>query len=115
MRRMNSSRLAAVTAGLYGFIALAVMSSATAETTAQIDAGVKGARDQCAAQIPGCNEAAEKAAGMLVFPEVTKAAVGVGGSYGERLPRELRGGRTALHRTAMGARGSFWLTSPRRI
>jgi hypothetical protein len=58
MRRMNSSRLAAVTAGLYGIIALALTSSATAETTAQIDAGVKAARDQCAAQIPGCNEAA---------------------------------------------------------
>ena len=83
MRRMNSSRLAAVTEGLYGILALAVMSSATAETTAQIDAGVKAARDQCGAQIPGCNEATEKAAGMLVFPEVTKAAVGVGGAYGE--------------------------------
>jgi lipid-binding SYLF domain-containing protein len=83
MRRVNSSRLAAVTGGLYGILALAVMSSATAETTAQIDAGVKAARDQCGAQIPGCNEATEKAAGMLVFPEVTKAAVGVGGSYGE--------------------------------
>ena len=30
-----------------------------------------------------CNAAAEKAQGMLVFPEVTKAAIGVGGSYGE--------------------------------
>ena len=31
----------------------------------------------------GCNAAAEKAQGILVFPEVTKAAIGVGGSYGE--------------------------------
>jgi lipid-binding SYLF domain-containing protein len=57
--------------------------SATGETAAKIDAGVESARDQCAAQIPGCNAAAEKAPGMLVFPEVTKAAIGVGGSYGE--------------------------------
>ena len=83
MRRMNSSRLAAVATGLYVILALAVTSSPTAETTAKIDAGVKAARDQCAAQIPGCKTAAEKAVGMLVFPEVTKAAIGVGGSYGE--------------------------------
>ena len=43
----------------------------------------EAARDQCAKQIKGCDAAAEKAQGMLVFPEVTKAAIGVGGSYGE--------------------------------
>ena len=78
--RRNRVRLAA---SLCGILALAVMSSAGAETAAKIDAGVEAARDQCAAQIPGCNAAAEKAQGMLVFPEVTKAAIGVGGSYGE--------------------------------
>jgi lipid-binding SYLF domain-containing protein len=83
MFSMNCVRLGAVAAGLCGILPLAVTSSATAETTAKIDAGVEAARDQCAAQIPGCNEAAKKAAGMLVFPEVTKAAIGVGGSYGE--------------------------------
>ena len=31
----------------------------------------------------GCETAAEKAQGMLVFPKVTKGAIGVGGSYGE--------------------------------
>jgi lipid-binding SYLF domain-containing protein len=80
---MNRMRLAAVAAGLCGILPLAVTSSAAAETAAQIDAGVEAARDQCAAQIQGCNAAAEKAQGMLVFPEVTKAAIGVGGSYGE--------------------------------
>jgi lipid-binding SYLF domain-containing protein len=80
---MNGVRLAAVVAGLCGILPLAVMSSAAAKTAAEIDAGVVAARDQCAAQIPACKAAAEKAQGMLVFPEVTKAAVGVGGSYGE--------------------------------
>ena len=78
MRSMNRLRLAAVAAGLYGILALAVMSSAAAKTAAEIDAGVEAARDQCAAQVPGCNAAAEKAQGMLVFPEVTKAGIGVG-------------------------------------
>jgi lipid-binding SYLF domain-containing protein len=83
MRDLNFPRLAAVAAALSGILALAGASSASAATAAEIDAGVKAARDQCAAQIPGCNAAAEKAQGMLVFPEVTKAAIGVGGSYGE--------------------------------
>ncbi len=83
MHSVNRVRLAAVAAGLCGILALAGASPASAMTAAEIDAGVKAARDQCAAQIPGCNTAAEKAQGMLVFPEVTKAAIGVGGSYGE--------------------------------
>jgi lipid-binding SYLF domain-containing protein len=56
---------------------------ASAETAAEIDAGVETARDNCAADVPGCETAAEKAQGMLVFPKVTKGAIGVGGSYGE--------------------------------
>jgi lipid-binding SYLF domain-containing protein len=83
MRTMNGLRLATAAAGLCGILSLAGMSSAIAKTAAEIDAGVEAARDQCAAQIPACKAAAEKAQGMLVFPEVTKAAVGVGGSYGE--------------------------------
>jgi lipid-binding SYLF domain-containing protein len=83
MGGMNRSRLTGVVAGLFGMLVLGMTSSATAKTAAEIDAGVKAARDQCAAQIPGCNAAADKASGMLVFPEVTKAAIGVGGSYGE--------------------------------
>jgi lipid-binding SYLF domain-containing protein len=83
MRTMKRVRLAALAAGLCGGLWLALPTSATAKTAAEIDAGVEAARDQCAAQIPGCNAAAEKAHGMLVFPEITKAAIGVGGSYGE--------------------------------
>ena len=83
MRSRNRVRLVAVAAGLCGLVPLGVTSSAAAKTAAEINAGVEAARDQCAEQIPGCNAAAEKAQGMLVFPEVTKAAVGVGGAYGE--------------------------------
>jgi lipid-binding SYLF domain-containing protein len=90
---MDHLRAAAMAVGLCGLLALAPTSSATAKTAAEIDAGVTAARDQCAAQIPGCKEAAGKAQGMLVFPEVTKAAIGVGGSYGEGAL--IVGGKTA--------------------
>jgi lipid-binding SYLF domain-containing protein len=83
MLSMDRVRLAAVAAALCGMLPLSVVSSAAAETAAEIEAGVEAARDQCAAQVQGCNAAAEKAQGMLVFPKVTKGAVGVGGSYGE--------------------------------
>jgi lipid-binding SYLF domain-containing protein len=66
---------AVVTAGLG--------SAAWADTAAEIDAGVKTARDACAKLVSGCEAAAVKAQGMLVFPEITAAGVGIGGSYGE--------------------------------
>jgi lipid-binding SYLF domain-containing protein len=74
---MRLAHMVAVSAG----VLLAV--PALADTAAEIDAGVEAARDKCAADVPGCNAAAEKAQGMLVFPKVTKGAIGVGGSYGE--------------------------------
>jgi lipid-binding SYLF domain-containing protein len=83
MHCVTQVRVAALAAGLCGILTLALASSAIAKTAAKIDAAVEAARDQCAKQIKGCDAAAEKAQGMLVFPEVTKAAIGVGGSYGE--------------------------------
>ena len=64
-------------------IGVLLAAPAGAETAAEIDAGVQSARDACAADIAGCEAAAEKAQGMLVFPKVTKGAIGIGGSYGE--------------------------------
>ena len=72
----------AQSAAVLGVGALLVVPAA-AETAAEIDAGVEAARDQCAAAVAGCETAAEQARGMLVFPKVTKGAIGVGGSYGE--------------------------------
>lgn len=64
-------------------VGLMLAAPAGAETAAEIDAGVRAARDACAAEVVGCEAAAEQAQGMLVFPEVTKGAIGIGGSYGE--------------------------------
>jgi lipid-binding SYLF domain-containing protein len=64
-------------------VCMALAAPSSAETAAEIDAGVEAARDKCAADVAGCETAAERARGMLVFPKVTKGAVGIGGSYGE--------------------------------
>lgn len=78
MRVTNLAQIAAMVG-----VGVLLAAPAWAETAAEIDAGVEAARDKCAADVPGCETAAEKAQGMLVFPEVTKGAIGIGGSYGE--------------------------------
>ena len=78
MRVMSFAQMAAVVG-----VGVILAAPASAETAAEIDAGVEAARDKCAADVPGCETAAEEAQGMLVFPKVTKGAIGVGGSYGE--------------------------------
>jgi lipid-binding SYLF domain-containing protein len=101
MRTIRLARPAALAAVLYGGLLLAATLPATARTAAEIDAGVAAAREQCVAQIPGCKAAAEKAQGMLVFPEITKAAIGVGGAYGEGAL--LVGARTEGHYSTTAA------------
>jgi lipid-binding SYLF domain-containing protein len=58
-------------------------SRAVAATAAQIEAGVNAAIEKCYAQIAACKPLAAKAKGMLVFPEVTKGGLIVGGSHGK--------------------------------
>jgi lipid-binding SYLF domain-containing protein len=75
------NRVVAVAVGIV--VASGIGSAAWADTAAEINAGVTSARDACAKRVAGCESAATKAQGMLVFPEITEAGVGIGGSYGE--------------------------------
>lgn len=56
---------------------------AQAASRAEIDANVKEAIANFYKQTGAGKQLAQKAAGMLVFPEVFKAGIGVGGEYGE--------------------------------
>lgn len=68
-----------------GAIALAVSASdvSAAQTAAELSAAVQKTIANCYQTVQTCKEFGNKASGMLVFPEVTKAAIGVGGEYGE--------------------------------
>lgn len=70
-----------------GAIALALstntVSVSAAETAAELTAAVQKTIASCFQTVQTCKEFGNKASGMLVFPEVTKAAVGIGGEYGE--------------------------------
>lgn len=57
--------------------------SARAASKTEIDAKVQEAVQEFYKQTSAGKQLAQKAAGMLVFPEVLKAGIGVGGEYGE--------------------------------
>lgn len=64
---------------------LAVLSAANvlAASRAEIDAEVRQAIREFHKHTSAGRELSQKAAGMLVFPSVVKAGIGVGGEYGE--------------------------------
>ena len=86
LMRMVAGTATAAAIGLGGI-------DAYAGSAAEIDKKVEAAVSKCYAQIAGCKTLGHKSVGMLVFPDVTKAAVGIGGSYGEGALRV--GDRTA--------------------
>lgn len=61
--------------------------SVYADSKAEIDANVDQALEQFYALSPKNRELVNQAAGMLVFPHITKGGVGVGGEYGEGVLR----------------------------
>jgi lipid-binding SYLF domain-containing protein len=56
-----------------------------AASASEIDANVDATLRSFESQIQGARELAVKAAGILVFPSVVKAGIGLGGDYGEGL------------------------------
>jgi lipid-binding SYLF domain-containing protein len=66
------------------FVLLIFWSGSLLGATAQeIDASVDAAIKQLDQEVPGGQEVIDRAAGVLIFPRVTKAGLGVGGEYGE--------------------------------
>ena len=65
---------------LLGFVGSA---ASFADSKAEIDASVSKAMKQFYTLSPKNKELAGKAAGMLVFPRITKAGAGAAGEYGE--------------------------------
>lgn len=66
-----------------GALALLVAANAWAASKEEIDAEVREAVQNFYKHTSAGKELSQKAAGMLVFPSVVKAGIGVGGEYGE--------------------------------
>ena len=76
----------ALSLALIAILAMAALPSRSeAASAAEIDADVNAALTSFESQIGGARELASKAAGVLVFPSVVKAGIGLGGEYGEGL------------------------------
>jgi len=76
-------------------VAFALLGAGTqskAASGAEINAGVNATLEKFYAQFPGSRALAARASGILVFPTVIKAGIGIGGEYGEGAMRV--GGRT---------------------
>jgi lipid-binding SYLF domain-containing protein len=67
------------------FLTASAPPKSEAASAAEIDADVNETFHSFVEQIPGARELGKKAAGILVFPSVIKAGIGLGGEYGEGL------------------------------
>jgi lipid-binding SYLF domain-containing protein len=63
--------------------AIAAPRAGEAASAAEIEADANETLHSFVRQVPGARELANKAAGILVFPSVIKAGIGLGGEYGE--------------------------------
>jgi lipid-binding SYLF domain-containing protein len=103
----------AITIVLFAVAAL-LQSPAPAKAASgyEINASVNATLDRFFYQIPGTQALAARAAGVLVFPTVLKAGIGIGGEYGEGAMRV--GGRTVAFYNVLSASVGFQLGAQAR-
>lgn len=95
------SGLAAIAAGAL------LPTSAQAASGPEIDADVDATLSRFYHQVGGARDLTHRAAGVLVFPSIVKAGMGIGGEYGEGALR-IRG-RTAAYFNSVSASIGFQL------
>jgi lipid-binding SYLF domain-containing protein len=95
---------------VWGVILVTVLSSvglvrpASAASTTEIDTKVDGTLMEFKKEVPGGAEFLNKASGVLVFPDVIKAGLVIGGEYGEGALR-IGGGSVAYYNIASASFG----------
>ena len=89
-----------------------VAATAAAASKEEINAEVREALGSFKKQTSAGNDLAKKAVGILVFPKVIKAGIGIGGEYGEGAL--LVGGKTAAYYSIASASIGFQLGAQAR-
>ena len=87
--------------------AVATANSAFAASAVEIDAKVNATLKKFYKDVPAAKELASKSKGILVFPSVLKAGIGIGGEYGEGALRI--GGKTVDYYSTASASIGFQL------
>ncbi|RZT93696.1 twin-arginine translocation pathway signal protein [Rivibacter subsaxonicus] len=82
-------------------LALLAPLPAAAASAAELESEAKAALDRLYAQNPGARSLGKDAVGVLVFPGIVKAGLGVGGQFGEGVL--YRGGKAAGYYNTAGA------------
>lgn len=95
-----------------GLAALAAAPPARAASAKEIDIRVDAALERFYEEVTGARRFLSKAAGVLVFPRVIKAGIGIGGEYGEGALR-IRG-RTVDYYSIASASIGFQLGAQAR-
>ena len=90
-----------------GFALIASSNMASAKSAREIDISVDVALDEFTQQVKGGKEFLKSARGVLVFPSVIKAGIGIGGEYGEGALRI--GGKTVDYYNTAAASIGFQL------
>jgi lipid-binding SYLF domain-containing protein len=83
---------------------LAPAGPAFADSAEEINAKANAALDDLYSTAPAAKELSAKAAGILIFPSVVKAGIGIGGEYGEGALR-VGGATVEYYSTASGSIG----------
>lgn len=113
VRNAGLSRRGMVSGLGAGLMATALpLAPAQAASAGEIEAGVDRALDHFFRRVPEGYDLVTRAAGVLVFPNVIKAGMGIGGEYGEGAMRI--GGRTAAYYNTISASVGFQLGAQAR-
>lgn len=83
---------------------LVLVQPVTAASKEEIDIKVSAAINRFQSEVEGGQEFLERAQGVLVFPEVIKAGIGIGGEYGEGALR-INGSTVDYYSTAAASIG----------
>lgn len=97
-------RTSIVAIALFILLGVTYIAPASAASKDEIDAKVTQAIEDFTKQTSAGKTLAQKAAGMLVFPEVIKAGIGIGGEYGEGA-LVIKGKPAAYYSTAAASIG----------
>jgi len=89
-----------------------LQSPSYAKTPQEIDASADAALDRFTQQVSGADAFLRDAKGVLVFPDVVQAGIGVGGQYGQGALRI--GGRTVAYYSLASASIGFQLGAQKK-
>ncbi len=102
---MRAARTLTVALAVWAMTLLTAASNAVAASAANIEIDVNATLQRFYNQVPGGGDLVARAAGVLVFPSVVKAGMGIGGEYGEGALRV--GGNTEGYYNTVSASVGF--------